>query len=98
MVRALGFVFLLPAALLLSAAIFLWWVESPTQHIEFRSRSGTRVALLSHSDDRDSSATSVTLKGSGCCYVYTAYEYYGDGEDYIGAKSVKWIDDHHLAI
>jgi hypothetical protein len=80
--------------------LFLFFVshDPPTQRIGFTSKSGARVALLSHSEMRDSSATRVTVKGSGCCSRYIAYKYFGDGEDYVGAQSLKWLDDQHLLI
>jgi Fe-S cluster assembly iron-binding protein IscA len=80
--------------------LFLFFVshDPPTQRIGFTSKSGARVALLSHAETRDSSATRVTVKGSGCCSRYVAYEYFGRGEDDVGAQSLKWLDDRHLLI
>jgi hypothetical protein len=80
--------------------LFLFFVshDPPTQRIGFTSKSGARVALLSHVETRDSSATRVTVKGSGCCSRYVAYEYFGRGEDDVGAQSVQWLDDQHLVI
>jgi hypothetical protein len=80
--------------------LFLFFAanDPPTQRIGFTSKSGARVALLSHVETRDSSATRVTVKGSGCCSRYTAYEYFGRGEDDAGAQSLKWLDDQHLLI
>jgi hypothetical protein len=72
--------------------------DPPRQHLAFTSATGSRVALLSHSALRDGAATQVTVKGNSCCKRYIAYDYYGDGDDYMGATSVKWLDDHHLAI
>src|SRR5882757_4246990 len=67
--------------------IFLFFVshDPPTQRIGFTSQSGARVALLSHAETRDSSATRVTVKGSGCCSRYVAYEYFGRRGDDMGA-------------
>ena len=76
----------------------LMGASPPREHIVFRSSTGAKVALLSHSSLRDSSDTQVSFKGAGCCSRYIAYEYQGDGDDYMGANSVNWIDDHHLAI
>jgi len=72
--------------------------DPPREHIVFKSHDGARVALLSHSSLRDSSATQVTVKGNNCCSRYIAYDYYGDGDDYMGPNSIRWADDHHLAI
>ena len=96
-VRALGVMLLVPIFVFSFLGAFVWH-DPPRQRIGFTSRTGARVALLSHSETRDSSATRVTIQGDGCCSQYIAYEYYGDGEDYIGAKSIRWIDDHHLTI
>ena len=38
------------------------------------------------------------MKGKGCCSRYIVYRYYGDDDDYMGAKSVEWLDNHHLVI
>jgi hypothetical protein len=97
-VRTLGSVLL---GLLLAIVFFIGVAISgdpPRQHVGFTSVTGSRVALLSHSSLRDGAATQVTVKGDSCCRRYIAYDYYGDGDDYMGATSVKWLDDHHLAI
>ncbi len=79
-------------------AVGIWLGADPQrEHVGFVSPSGTRDALLSHSSLRDSSATKVSVK-EGCCRRLIAYEYFGDGDDYMDARSVRWIDDHHLAI
>jgi len=57
------------------------------------SQAGARVALL-----RDSSATRVAVKADSCCGRYIAYDYQGDRDDYMGANSINWIDDHNLVI
>lgn len=95
-VRTLGSVLLTAITMLffLGAVVFR---DPPREHIGFTSKTGARVALLSHSEFRDSSATQVTVKGSNG-WRYIAYDHYGDGDDYMGAKSVRWLDDHHLAI
>gem|GEM_PF-4593636 len=67
------------------------------KHTVFASATGARVALLSHSSLRDSAATQVSVK-QGCCRRFIAYEYFGDGDDYMDGRSVTWIDDHHLVI
>ena len=71
--------------------------DSTREHTGFTSATGNRVALLSHSSLRDSAATQVSVK-SGCCRRLIAYEYFGDGDDYMDGNSVQWIDDHHLTI
>jgi hypothetical protein len=86
---------------LVALVFFIGFVASgdpPRLHIGFKSSTGSRAALLSHSSLRDGAATRVTVSGYACCRRYIAYEYYGDGDDYMDATSVKWIDDHHLAI
>jgi hypothetical protein len=72
--------------------------DPPRQHIGFTSKAGARVALLSHSELRDAAATQVTVNGDCCFRRYVAYEYFGDGDDYVGATSIKWVDDHHLSV
>jgi glucan phosphoethanolaminetransferase (alkaline phosphatase superfamily) len=59
--------------------LFLFFAthDPPTQHIGFTSKSGARVALLTHRETRDSAATRITVKGNGCCSRYLAYEYFG---------------------
>src|SRR5260370_18477544 len=52
--------------------------------------TGARVALL-----WDSAATRVAVKADSCCGRYIAYDYQGDGDDYMGANSINWIDDHN---
>lgn len=95
--RALGVVLVLGLALF-SLAVVLIGGGPPRQHFIFTSADRTKVALLSHSELRDSAATEVTVKGAGCCTRYVAYRYFGDGDDYVGANSLEWVDDHHLAI
>jgi hypothetical protein len=91
----LGLLTILSIPLLSVAAIA---GDPPRQHIGFASATGSRAALLSHSSFRDGAATQITVKGNSCCRRYIAYNYYGDGDDYRGATSVRWLDDHHLAI
>jgi hypothetical protein len=83
-------------SLVFAVGIFLG-ADSPREHIGFISMSGARDALLSHSSLRDGAATQVSVK-EGCCRRFIAYEYFGDGDDYMDGNSVQWIDDHHLAI
>ena len=71
---------------------------APREHIVFTSGNGTRVALLSHSSFRDFSTTQVAVKADSCCTRYIAYDYQGDGDDFMGANSVNWVDDHNLVI
>ena len=75
----------------------LMGADPPREHQGFISATGVRVALLSHSSFRDAAASQVSLK-QGCCRRFIAYEYFGDGDDYMDGRSVQWIDDHHLAI
>lgn len=92
---------LLMVTTLVSGVLFLGSLmiaDPPREHLAFSSITGKRVALLSHSSLRDASNTKVTFTDTGCCNRYIAYEYQGDGDDYMGADSVKWIDDHHLVI
>ena len=84
------------ASLLLGLGV-LMGSDPPRQHTGFVSATGDRVALLSHSSLRDSSATQVSVK-QGCCRRLIAYEYFGDGDDYVDGRSVQWTDDNHLAI
>ena len=70
----------------------------PTERIGFRSKTGVRSGLLSHAELRDGAATRVTVNGDCCFRRYIAYEYFGDGEDHMGAESIKWVDDHHLML
>ncbi len=97
-VRWFGWAFL--GLLVICSAVLSIFVVlgSHDERVEFRSASGAKAALLSHSELRDSAATRVTVKGNGCCTQYLAYEYFGDGDDYADKYSVKWIDDHHLVI
>ena len=97
-VRALGAVLICACLAILSFFGFFVGADPPRQHFIFMSVDKTKVALLSHSELRDSAATEVTVKGSGCCTRYVTYRYFGDGDDYVGAKSLEWIDDHHLTI
>ena len=97
-VRAIG-VILVSGGLVLSSLVVLFvGADPPRQHFIFTSEDRTRVALMSHSELRDGAATEVTVKGDGCCTRYLAYRYFGDGDDYVGAKSLEWADDHHLTI
>ena len=91
----LAFVFLC-ASLVLGVGV-LAGADPPREHTAFLSVTGQRVALLSHSSLRDSAATQVSVK-VGCCRKFIAYEYFGDGDDYMDTTSVRWTDDHHLAI
>ena len=75
----------------------LMGADPPREHTGVISATGARVALLSHSSLRDSAATQVSVK-QGCCRRFIAYEYFGDGDDYMNGRSVWWTDDHHLAI
>lgn len=84
------------ASLLLGFGILVG-ADPPREHKGFNSATGDRVALLSHSTLRDSSATEIAVK-QGCCRRLIAYDYFGDGDDYMDGASVRWIDDHHLAI
>ena len=84
------------ASLVLGAG-FLMVADPPREHTGVVSAIGGRVALLSHSSLRDGAATKVSVK-QGCCRRFIAYEYFGDGDDYMDGRSVQWIDDHHLAI
>ncbi len=97
-IRTLGSVLIgLSAIVVFLIGIFVSG-DPPRQHLGFTSATGSKVALLSHSSLRDSSATRVTVKGNSCCKSYIAYDYYGDGDDYMGTTSVRWLDDHHLVI
>jgi hypothetical protein len=80
----------------LSLAILMG--STPREHFGFTSGTGGRAALLSHSSFRDFSTTQVTVKSVNCCGRYIAYDYQGDGDDYVDATSIEWIDDHHLVI
>jgi hypothetical protein len=84
------------ASLVLGLGI-LMGADPPREHKGFTSATGERVALLSHSTLRDASATEIAVK-QGCCRRLIAYEYFGDGDDYMDGTSVRWIDDHHLVI
>lgn len=97
-VRALGVVLICACLAILSLFGIFVGAGPPRQHFIFTSEDKTRVALLSHSELRDGAATEVTVKGDGCCIRYVAYRYSGDGDDYVGSKSLEWIDDHHLTI
>jgi hypothetical protein len=96
--RTVGALFLGLAVILAVPLAFFSFTEPRTQHFVFSSSDGSRVALLSHDETRDSAAAEVTVKGTGCCSRFVAYRYYGDGEDYTGAGSLQWVDDHHLVI
>jgi hypothetical protein len=97
-VRALGLVLLGLVAFISLVFVFFATHDPPIQRIGFTSKSGARVALLSHTESRDAAATRITVKGNGCCSRYLAYEYSGQGDDYVGAQSVQWVDDQHLVI
>lgn len=97
-VRALGLVLLGLVAFISLVFVFFATHDPPIQRIGFTSRSGARVALLSHTESRDSGATRITVKGNGCCSRYLAYAYSGPGDDYVGAQSVQWLDHRHLLI
>jgi hypothetical protein len=97
-VRTIGSVLLGLIVLVSLLGAFFASVDPPREHTWFRSKTGTRIALLSHSEFRDASATQVTVKGDSYWQRYVAYDYFGDGDDYIGPTSIKWLDDHHLAI
>ena len=96
--RTAGALFLGLAAILAAPLACLSFTQPRTQHFVFTSADGSRVALLSHDETRDSAAAEVTVKGPGCCSRYVAYRYYGDGEDHTGPRSLQWVDDHHLII
>jgi hypothetical protein len=96
--RIIGSVLLGLLAVFSVPLVFFTSIDPPRQHFRFKSSDGSRVALLSHSETRDSSATEITVNADGCCSRYIAYQYYGDGEDYMGGTSVQWIDNHHLVI
>jgi hypothetical protein len=64
----------------------------------FRSSTGSRGALLSHEEGRDWAGSRLTVKGKSCCRTYVAYEYYGQEDDYVDGKSIRWLDDHHLEV
>ena len=83
-------------SLVLAVGILLG-ADPPREHIRIASATGRRKALLSHSSLRDSATTQVSVK-EGCCRRAIVYEYFGDGDDYMDAISVRWLDDHHLAI
>jgi hypothetical protein len=72
--------------------------NAPREHVQFTSKTGQKVALLSHSNYRDAATTQVSVKAPGCCSRYIAYDYQGDGDDYMGATSVDWIDDQTLRL
>ncbi len=97
-VRTVGALFLSFAVIVAIPAAFFARKDPPAQHFVFRSADGSRVALLSRSETRDSAAAEVTVKGNRCCSRYVAYRYFGDGDDYTGPDSLQWVDDHHLII
>ena len=96
--RITGSVLLGILAILSVPLLFFASMCEPRRHFGFISPDGSRYALLSHAENRDSSATEITVKADACCRRYIAYEYYGDGEDYMDGSSVQWVDDHHLVI
>lgn len=95
--RALGLILFAVSSLVL-CVFLIGFGDPPRVHFGFTSNSGSRVALLSHSSLRDGAATRVTVKSETCCGQHVAYEYFGDDDDYMGAKSVEWLDDQHLVI
>lgn len=97
-VRALGVILICACLAFFSLDRIFVGADPPREHFIFTSADRTKVALLSHSELRDGAATEVTVKGDGCCTRYVAYRYFGDGDDYAGAKSLEWADDHHLTI
>ena len=97
-VRWLGWTLLGLLVIISVPLLFFAALDPPDERVEFTSASGARAALLSHNEYRDSAATRVTVKGTGCCRQYLAYEYFGDGDDDADKYSVDWIDDHHLVI
>jgi hypothetical protein len=72
--------------------------HAPRERTAFASGSGEQVALVSHSSYRDFTTTQVAIKPSGCCTRYIAYDYAGDGDDYMQANAVTWIDEHKIVI
>lgn len=97
-VRAIGSVLLGLTVIASILVAFFGSLDPPRQHTWVRSKTGKRVALLSHSELRDGAATQLTVKGDWFWRRYVAYDYYGDGDDFIGTTSVRWVDDQHLAI
>jgi hypothetical protein len=96
-IRVVGtFLLLVLVCVSLVFAVFLS-TDPPRAHVGFTSPSGARDALLSHSSLRDGAATQLSVK-EGCCRQLIAYEYFGDGDDYMDGSSVQWIDDHHFVI
>jgi hypothetical protein len=85
---------------LFSCVVMLGTVSgnAPRERTAYTSSSGNRVALLSHSSYRDFTTTQVAVKGVGCCSRYIAYDYAGDGDDYMEATPITWIDDHKMII
>jgi hypothetical protein len=79
------------------AALFAT-LDPPRQHFSAASPDGSRFALLSHSELRDGASTEVTVAPHGCCSRFLVYRYFGDGDDYVGPTSVRWVDDHHLTV
>src|ERR1700722_8981403 len=69
----------------------LMGADPPREHTGFTSPTGERVALLSHSSLRDGATTQLSVK-QGCCRRFIAYDYFGDGDDYMDGRSVQWID------
>jgi hypothetical protein len=97
--RATGVVLIVVVGLSSCALVLAILLGStPREHMGFASRTGGRVALLSHSSFRDFTTTQVTVKARDCCGRYIAYDYQGDGDDYMGANSINWIDDRNLVI
>jgi hypothetical protein len=98
MVRALGGTVL--GATTVAAVVFGFFstLDPPREHFVAVSPDGSRFALLSHRELRDGAATEVTVAPHGCCSRFIAYRYFGDGSDYAGQSSIKWIDNHHLKV
>jgi len=98
MVRVLGGVVL---GITTMAAVLLGFFASldpPRVHFVAVSPDGLRFALLSHSELHDGAATEIAVAPRGFCTRFIAYRYFGDGSDYVGQRSIKWIDDHHLKV
>jgi hypothetical protein len=72
--------------------------NAPRERTAFKSDGSDRVALVSHSSYRDFTTTQVAVALSGCCSRYIAYDYEGDGDDWVEAGAISWINDHKLII
>lgn len=97
-IRALGGVVL--GVAIMAAVLFGFFasLDPPREHFVAVSPDGSRFALLSHSELRDGAATEVTVAPRGCCTRFIAYRYFGNGSDYAGQSSIKWIDNHRLRV